>query len=57
MELKNLLKKLKRTTLSKEEKYLANSCDHVELERRQKELQKGEAPWHIVTNKNLKGWV
>lgn len=57
MELKNLLKKLKRTTLSKEEKYLANSCDHVELERRQRELQKGEAPWQIVTNKNLKGWV
>lgn len=57
IRLKQLIKKLKRSTASREERYLANSCDLVELERRQKELQRGDAPWQVIENKNLKGWV
>lgn len=48
---------IRTTSLTKEEKYLANSCDLVELERRQKEMQQGSAPWQAVANKNLRGWV
>lgn len=55
--IKKLIKMAKLSTLSREEKYLANSCDLVELERRQKELQQGSAPWQAVANKNLRGWV
>lgn len=55
--IKKLFKLVKLSTLTKEEKYLAASCDLVELERRQNELQRGSAPWQAVANKNLRGWV
>ena len=55
--IKKLIKLARLSTLTKEEKYLSGSCDLVELERRQKELQQGSAPWQVVANKNLRGWV
>lgn len=55
--IKKLIKLARLSTLTKEEKYLASSCDLVELERRQRELQRGSAPWQAVANKNLRGWV
>ena len=55
--IKRLLKMAKMSTLTKEEKYLASSCDLVELQRRQRLIQRGQAPWQPVTNKNLRGWV
>ena len=42
---------------TQEEKWLAQSTDLVDLERRQRMLQRGQAPWHLHTNGNLKGWV
>lgn len=55
--IKKLIKMAKLSTLSREERYLANSCDLVELERRQRLIQRGQAPWQPATNKNLRGWV
>ncbi len=55
--IKRLIKMARMSTLSREEKYLASSTDLVELERRQRLIQRGQAPWQPVTNKNLKGWV
>ena len=43
-------------SMSIEEKYLAQSTDLVDLERRQKQLRYGTAPIHTV-NVNLRGWV
>jgi len=40
-----------------EEKWLANSTDLVDLERRQKMLARGQAPFQVQSNTNLKGWV
>ncbi len=49
-----LLKKLKpRTTEQIEYDYLASSHDLVDLERRQRVLQRRET----TVNHNLKGWV
>lgn len=42
---------------TQEETWLAQSTDLVDLERRQRMLQRGQAPWHLQTNNNLKGWV
>lgn len=39
------------------EKYLAESYDLVDLERRQRQISRGEAPWQIHTNANLRGWA
>ena len=55
--IRKLIKMARMSALSREEKYLASSCDLVELERRQRELQRGSAPWQAVANKNLRGWV
>ena len=55
--IKRLIKMARMSTLSREEKYLASSTDLVELERRQRLIQNGQAPWQPVTNKNLRGWV
>jgi len=42
---------------TQEEKWLAQSTDLVDLERRQRMLQRGQAPWAVQVNNNLKGWV
>jgi len=55
--IRKLIKMARMSALSREEKYLASSCDLVELERRQRLIQTGQAPWQPVTNKNLRGWV
>lgn len=60
--LNKLLKALKinrKTTVysSLEEQWLANSTDLVDLERRQKMLMRGQAPFQVQANQNLSGWV
>lgn len=37
--------------------YLADSISLEDLERRQRLINRGEAPWQIRANQNLKGWV
>lgn len=39
------------------EEWLAEAHDLVDLERRQKQIARGQAPWQIQANANLKGWV
>ena len=57
--IEQLVKRYQKAMLSREEKWLANSSDLVELERRQRELQRGNAPWQTaqLTNPNLRGHV
>jgi hypothetical protein len=38
------------------EAYLAESTDLVDLERRVRQMDRGQAPWQ-QQNKNLNGWV
>lgn len=49
--LKNLIRTGSFDGMTPMERYLANSTDLVDLERRQRELMKPK------TNHNLKGWV
>lgn len=37
------------------DEYLAEATDLIDLERRQRQMDRGQAPWQI--NKNLRGWV
>jgi hypothetical protein len=39
------------------EEYLADSISLEDLERRQRLISRGEAPWQVRANQNLKGWV
>jgi hypothetical protein len=39
------------------ENWFANSVDLADLERRQRMLERGQAPWQTYTNHNLRGWV
>ena len=39
------------------EQWLAESTDLVEIERRQRMISKGQAPWQIRASHNLKGWL
>lgn len=39
------------------EAYLADSESLDEIERKQRLINRGEAPWQIRANQNLKGWV
>lgn len=38
-------------------KWLSSSSSLDEIERRQRMLSRGEAPWQIDAVRNLKGWV
>jgi len=49
--LRNIIRTGSRDGMTDVERYLANSTDLVDLERRQRELMKPR------TNHNLKGWV
>ena len=53
------MKRYNRMMLNREEAWLASSSDLVELERRQREIQRGNAPWQkpLLTNPNLRGHV
>jgi hypothetical protein len=37
--------------------YLSKSNDLVDLERRQRRIDLGQAPWQQSINNNLRGWV
>lgn len=39
------------------EQWLADSVSLSDLERRQRMIDKGQAPWQIQANNNLRGWV
>lgn len=47
----------KKTLVSAEEKWLAQSADLVDLEQRQKRLQYGTSPFHVNANRTYRGWV
>ena len=54
-----MIKLLKKLFISKTERdyandYLGESTDLVDLERRQRQIDRGQAPYQ---NKNLAGWV
>ena len=52
---KNLFKA--KTEKDRVEAYLADSISLEDLERRQRAISRGEAPWQVKTNQNLAGWV
>lgn len=37
--------------------WLASSDSLEEIERKQRMLNRGEAPWQVQANNNLKGWI
>jgi hypothetical protein len=39
------------------EQWLAESTDLVDIERRQRMISKGQAPWQIRASNNLRGWL
>lgn len=39
------------------EQYLSESIDLADVERRQREMDKGLAPWQLKYNLNLSSWV
>lgn len=57
--LKNMFKDVLNTRSEKQfvEEYLADSISLEDLERRQRSISRGEAPWQIRANQNLKGWI
>lgn len=57
--LKNMFRGLTdvRTEREKVEEYLADSASLEDLERRQRSISRGEAPWQIHANANLRGWI
>jgi len=57
--LKNMFKDVLNTRSEKQfvEEYLADSISLEDLERRQRSSSRGEAPWQIRANQNLKGWI
>jgi hypothetical protein len=57
--LRNMFKDLLNTRTEKQfvEEYLADSISLEDLERRQRTINRGEAPWQLRANQNLKGWI
>lgn len=57
--LKNMFKDVLGTRSEKQfvEEYLADSISLEDLERRQRSISRGEAPWQQRANQNLKGWI
>lgn len=39
------------------EQWLADSVSLSDLERRQRMIEKGQAPWQVQANYNLRGWA
>ena len=39
------------------EEYLADSISLEDLERRQRMIQRNEAPWQIQSTQNSRGWL
>jgi hypothetical protein len=46
-----------KTEQERIEDYLADSLSLEDLERRQRSISRGEAPWQVRANLNLKGWA
>jgi hypothetical protein len=59
VNLKNMFRGLTTVRTEKErvEEYLADSASLEDLERRQRLINRGEAPWQIHANANLRGWI
>lgn len=57
--LKNMFRGLTnvRTEKDQVEEYLADSISLEDLERRQRLISRGEAPWQLHANANLRGWI
>ena len=58
--IKSFFKRLFTTrdwTTEAREEYLAEAHDLVDLERRMRQLDRGQAPWQVEANNNLKGWT
>lgn len=57
--LRNMFKDVLGTRSEKQyvEEYLADSISLEDLERRQRSISRGEAPWQVRANQNLKGWI
>jgi hypothetical protein len=60
----NFIKKVfgnKATTITTEqrlvEQWLAESTDLVDIERRQRMISRGQAPWQVRASHNLRGWL
>lgn len=39
------------------EQWLAESTDLIDIERRQRMISRGQAPWQIRASNNLRGWM
>jgi len=39
------------------EEYLADSISLEDLERRQRMIERNQAPWQIQASQNLRGWL
>ena len=39
------------------EEWLADSASLSDLERRQRLIERNQAPWQVQANNNLRGWV
>jgi glucan phosphorylase len=39
------------------EEWLADSASLQDIERKQKMISRGEAPWQVQANHNLRGWI
>lgn len=54
-----LLKRMLKPTTEQQkiEEWLADSASLADLERCQRMIDKGQAPWQIQANNNLRGWV
>lgn len=55
----NLLKRMLKpsTEQQKIEEWLADSASLIELEYRQRMIDRGQAPWQIQANNNLRVWA
>lgn len=67
MELDSVIKLIKKALANKAshvtteqrlvEQWLAESTDLVDIERRQRMISKGQAPWQIRASNNSGGWL
>lgn len=47
----------KTTDQYRMEEWLASSTSLADIERKQQMISRGEAPWQVHANLNLRGWV
>lgn len=39
------------------DEYFSSAVSLQDLERRQRQVDRGQAPWQVKANENLKGWI